>query len=111
MEKKIIVCNRILESFGNAKTVHNNNSSRFGKFIRIHFDAKYKVSHAEISTYLLEKSRVVRQHSHERNYHIFYQMCAGLPADVKELFCVSSHPHTYKMKATRREPRRFERKV
>lgn len=63
------------QSFGNAKTTRNDNSSRFGKFIEINFDKNQGITGASMRTYLLEKSRVVYQAEHERNYHIFYQLC------------------------------------
>ncbi|XP_076442426.1 myosin heavy chain, striated muscle-like isoform X8 [Babylonia areolata] len=82
LEDQIIQANPVLEAYGNAKTVRNNNSSRFGKFIRIHFGTQGKIAGADIETYLLEKSRVTFQQSAERNYHIFYQICSNaIPAN------------------------------
>lgn len=78
MEKKLLSANPILESFGNAKTVRNNNSSRFGKWMAVHFDERAMICGSTITNYLLEKSRVVFQAERERNFHIFYQMCLGL---------------------------------
>lgn len=85
-ERKILQSNPILESFGNAQTVRNNNSSRFGKFIKIEFDEFGKINGAHIEWYLLEKSRVIHQHSRERNYHIFYQLLSGMSSqDLRKL--------------------------
>lgn len=77
IDDKILQANPILESFGNAKTIKNNNSSRFGKFIQIYFDSAGDLAGANIDYYLLEKSRVVHQADQERNYHIFYHFIKG----------------------------------
>merc|ERR1712088_279945 len=74
LEDQIVATNPILESYGNAKTSRNDNSSRFGKFIRIHFTSSGKLCGCDIESYLLEKSRITQQQSVERSYHIFYQL-------------------------------------
>ncbi|KAI7812222.1 unconventional myosin-Va, partial [Triplophysa rosa] len=76
VEEKVLASSPIMEAIGNAKTTRNDNSSRFGKYIEIGFDRKHQIIGANMRTYLLEKSRVVFQASEERNYHIFYQLCA-----------------------------------
>ncbi|KAM6165688.1 unconventional myosin-VI isoform 8-T8 [Erethizon dorsatum] len=78
------------EAFGNAKTVRNNNSSRFGKFVEIHFNERSSVVGGFVSHYLLEKSRICVQGKEERNYHIFYRLCAGASEDIREKLHLSS---------------------
>ncbi|CAL5341893.1 unnamed protein product [Camellia sinensis] len=84
VESEILQTSCILEAFGNAKTSRNDNSSRFGKLIEIHFSAMGKICGAQIQTFLLEKSRVVQLAHGERSYHIFYQLCAGAPSGLKD---------------------------
>ena len=84
VEKRIMDSNPLLEAFGNAKTVRNNNSSRFGKFISLHFDIEEKkLRSGSVINYLLEKSRSVIQPELERNFHIFYQLCQGADDDIR----------------------------
>jgi myosin heavy subunit len=88
LDEQIVSANPLLEAFGNAKTTRNNNSSRFGKFIRCHFGSTGKLAGADIEGYLLEKNRVTHQGSQERNYHIFYQMLYTLTDEEMGLYCL-----------------------
>ncbi|XP_075345588.1 myosin-7-like [Mycteria americana] len=95
LEDQIIQANPALEAFGNAKTVRNDNSSRFGKFIRIHFGATGKLASADIETYLLEKSRVIFQLKAERNYHVFYQILSNKKPELLDTMLVTNNPYDY----------------
>ncbi|OQR72717.1 myosin heavy chain [Tropilaelaps mercedesae] len=95
LEDQIVQTNPVLEAFGNAKTVRNDNSSRFGKFIRIHFGPSGKLAGADIETYLLEKARVISQQPLERSYHIFYQLMSGKIPDMKKKLLLSNDIHDY----------------
>ncbi|KAM7135351.1 unconventional myosin-VI isoform 3-T5 [Molossus nigricans] len=90
IDDRIVEANPLLEAFGNAKTVRNNNSSRFGKFVEIHFNEKSSVVGGFVSHYLLEKSRICVQGKEERNYHIFYRLCAGASEDIREKLHLNS---------------------
>ncbi|CAN9502072.1 unnamed protein product [Ophioblennius macclurei] len=90
IDERIVEANPLLEAFGNAKTVRNNNSSRFGKFVEIHFNDKNAVVGGFVSHYLLEKSRICMQSNEERNYHIFYRLCAGASEDLKKMLHLDS---------------------
>lgn len=83
LEQKILDANPVLEAFGNAKTLRNNNSSRFGKFTELYFNGEAHLAGASIETYLLEKSRLVSQMKGERSFHIFYQLMAGAEGSVR----------------------------
>ncbi len=84
VEKQVLDSNPLMEAFGNAKTVRNNNSSRFGKFINVNFTEHGKILSARIYNYLLEKSRVISIQPEERNYHIFYQIIKGADANERK---------------------------
>uniref|UniRef100_A0A3Q1GZK9 Myosin-4-like n=1 Tax=Acanthochromis polyacanthus TaxID=80966 RepID=A0A3Q1GZK9_9TELE len=95
LEDQIISANPLLEAFGNAKTVRNDNSSRFGKFIRIHFGTTGKLASADIETYLLEKSRVTFQLAAERSYHIFYQIMSNKKPELIETLLITTNPFDF----------------
>ncbi|XP_056290565.1 myosin-6-like [Pseudoliparis swirei] len=95
LEDQIIQANPALEAFGNAKTIRNDNSSRFGKFIRIHFGVSGKLASADIETYLLEKSRVTFQLKAERDYHIFYQILSQKKPELLDMLLITNNPYDY----------------
>jgi myosin heavy chain 9/10/11/14 len=94
-EQQILQANPILESFGNAQTVRNNNSSRFGKFIRLEFSRSGQIAGASIDWYLLEKSRVIHPNPKERNYHIFYQLLNGASKELREALLLENNVNNY----------------
>ncbi|EWM24203.1 myosin 29 [Nannochloropsis gaditana] len=94
LEKKVLSTNPFLESFGNAKTLMNDNSSRFGKYVKIQFGATGRIVGAEITNYLLEKTRIVRQAEGERNFHIFYQIIRGGDKDLLADLCLDEKDGT-----------------
>merc|ERR1712105_352687 len=95
LEDQIVATNPILESYGNAKTARHGNSSRFGKFIRIHFTASGKLAGCDIVSYLLEKSRITEQQEVERSYHIFYQLLQPFVPDMKAKCLLSDDIYDY----------------
>ncbi len=95
LEDQIVATNPIMESYGNAKTSRNDNSSRFGKFIRIHFNSSGKLAGCDIESYLLEKSRITQQAEVERSYHIFYQLFQPFVPDMKAKCCLSDDVYDY----------------
>merc|ERR1719512_197694 len=95
LEDQIVATNPILESYGNAKTSRNDNSSRFGKFIRIHFTASGKLAGCDIVSYLLEKSRITQQQEVERSYHIFYQLLQTFHPEMQAKCLCSTDAYDY----------------
>ena len=96
LEDQIVAANPAMEAYGNAKTIRNDNSSRFGKFIRIHFNSRGTLASGDIDTYLLEKSRCTFQLKAERCFHIFYQMCTGHKPQINEMCQISTNPRDYR---------------
>lgn len=97
LDEQLVRCNPVLEAFGNAKTIKNDNSSRFGKFIRIHFGAQGKIHSADIERYLLEKARVTYQNPDERSFHIFYQMIKGMDKAERDDCLLGNKPEDYRL--------------
>ncbi|KDN45270.1 P-loop containing nucleoside triphosphate hydrolase protein [Tilletiaria anomala UBC 951] len=95
LERQILQANPILEAFGNAQTIRNNNSSRFGKFVRIEFTSMGAIAGANIDWYLLEKSRVTNRSEKERSFHIFYQLLRSNEREIKSKLLLTSSPEDY----------------
>ena len=95
LESRILAANPFLESFGSAKTTRNTNSSRFGKFVELHFNKNSLVVGAHIEHFLLEKSRCISQSDKERNYHVFHRMCKGAPDSMKGALNLKSDVEQY----------------
>ncbi|EGB02641.1 hypothetical protein AURANDRAFT_68696, partial [Aureococcus anophagefferens] len=95
VEERLLSTNPVLETLGNAKTVRNDNSSRFGKFMQIHFDSNFRIAGCDVVDYLLEKSRVTSPGPNERSYHVFYQLCK-MAAGRKGLVDASEYPYLAK---------------
>jgi len=104
LERQILQANPILEAFGNAQTIRNNNSSRFGKFVRIEFTSGGAIAGANIDWYLLEKSRVTNRSEKERSFHIFYQLLRGADEKLRSKLLLTSSPDDYDyLKSTRKD--------
>jgi len=97
VEKKLLQANPILEAFGNAKTLRNDNSSRFGKYMEVFFNGRHKIIGSQTTNYLLEKVRVIQQTGDERNFHIFYQLCKGAPKEIRKKFHLKQDCSQYRL--------------
>lgn len=95
VEKKILMANPILEAFGNAKTLRNDNSSRFGKYMEIFFNSRDKICGAATQNYLLEKVRVSDPSDGERNFHVFYQLIKGADTELRRSLKIEAEPGVY----------------
>eukprot|EP00475_Leptophrys_vorax_P042051 TRINITY_DN79370_c0_g1_i1.p1 TRINITY_DN79370_c0_g1~~TRINITY_DN79370_c0_g1_i1.p1 ORF type:complete len:1265 (-),score=404.92 TRINITY_DN79370_c0_g1_i1:50-3844(-) len=95
VEQKILLSNPILESFGNSKTVRNNNSSRFGKYIEVYFDSAKEICGSRTTNFLLEKVRVIQQTSTERNFHIFYQLTKASTPEMRRAYLIGAPTDYY----------------
>ena len=104
LEDQIVATNPILESYGNAKTSRNDNSSRFGKFIRIHFNGAGKLAGCDIESYLLEKSRITQQQEVERSYHIFYQLLQPFVPTMKAKCLLTDDIYDYSFVSQGKQP-------
>ncbi|EJW73100.1 hypothetical protein WUBG_15993, partial [Wuchereria bancrofti] len=97
IDKRLTAAGTVIEAFANASTIHNSNSSRLGKFIRIDYGDDMTMKGAQIQTYLLEKSRVVKQNNDDRNFHVFYQLLSdGFDKDLRYSFGLGQKASAYK---------------
>ncbi|XP_016406291.1 unconventional myosin-IXAa isoform X3 [Sinocyclocheilus rhinocerous] len=107
VEQIILGAGPVLEAFGNAKTAHNNNSSRFGKFIQVNYQESGTVRGAYVEKYLLEKSRLVYQEHNERNYHVFYYLLAGSSEDERTVFHLKKPEEYHYLNQMTKKPHRL----
>uniref|UniRef100_A0AAR2K1E0 Myosin IXA n=1 Tax=Pygocentrus nattereri TaxID=42514 RepID=A0AAR2K1E0_PYGNA len=107
VEQIILGAGPVLEAFGNAKTAHNNNSSRFGKFIQVNYQESGTVRGAYVEKYLLEKSRLVYQEHNERNYHVFYYLLAGASEEERTAFHLRKPEEYHYLSQMRKKPQRL----
>ncbi|XP_063044943.1 unconventional myosin-IXAa isoform X3 [Engraulis encrasicolus] len=107
VEQTILGAGPVLEAFGNAKTAHNNNSSRFGKFIQVNYQESGTVRGAYVEKYLLEKSRLVYQEHNERNYHVFYYLLAGATEEEKKEFHLKKPEEYHYLSQMSKKPHRL----